>query len=228
MGLFRWAGRQLLMPITLRFKTYRDLGRGMKGGARALKRGLPGMRTSEAPLIPGTRPGDLEVINTRWEWLGTEERQQAWQEYHRLMPLIVQQSAKSEGGVWSLGIPEHQRSEQYARIQRTLRRHQMLYGAMLLIPSALMIYQGTQPIFWFNLLAIAVLLAPPILRQLVLRAQIYHGGKVSALMVFRRYPKTLPSSVPNTPQGVQTPEEIVTAKDFPMLCWLYQFEESSQ
>lgn len=229
MGFFRWTGRQMAKPVTLRANAYRDIGRGVKSAKRAVMRGMPGKKLHSPPILSGVRSESVDVIYERWNVLSRNERATAWQEYQQAMPLLMQLAASEAGREWSLEMPGTRRETRYNEIQKSLRISLAIFSGMLLLPALFIISSGSSLIYWMNLLALAFLLAPNPMRLLILRAQLYHGGRVSPLKLFQRYPSELHVESGNTQEkadAAPTQAQQTLTHDFPVLSALYGIKDS--
>jgi len=232
MGLFRWMGGKLAAPITLRKHAYQDLREGVSSGARAARRGFRLRARAEPPIIPGTSEQDVEAVYLRWAHLNSGQRKTAWREFDSIMRILMKQEAEATGARWSLEMPESDRPEHYRIANARARKAIWIYAALMSIPIGLIPWNGGQPIYWLNLLAAGIILSPNVLRHLIVRAQVFHGGKVNIRQVFQSYPKELPASQLNRERddagaAPQAHDDMVRSGSFPMLAWLYGIKPQS-
>lgn len=225
MGVFRWMGGKLAAPVTLRKRAYDDLREGVSSSARAARRGLRLRSRAEPPIIPGTSEREVDSVYMRWSRLSGGQRKTAWREFDQIMRILMQQEAEETGSRWSLDVPDAERAEQYALSYSRARKAMWIYAGLMGIPVALAPWHGGQAIYWLNLIAAATILSPGLLRHLIIRAQIFHGGRVSFRQVFCRYPAELPGSqlkgANDAGAEAQTTGGMVRSGSFPMLAWLY-------
>ncbi|CAM3857676.1 hypothetical protein VRRI112168_03415 [Vreelandella rituensis] len=226
MGFIRWTGRKLALPVSGRARVYKDIGTGLSSSFRLVNRIMPHKRESEPPLLPGSDGDFVAMIQDRWQSMNPEKRKLAWVEYKQAMPLIMKYESKQGGGAWSLSVPQQERQAVYAKAQKVLRQSLYLYMGLMSVPLAMSIFSWSNPIYWVNLTAATLILSPPLLRHLIVRAQVYHDGRVSPFQVFRRYPATLdapPSGSSDLPQD--STDAIVSRGDFPTLRALYDIPD---
>lgn len=225
MGIFRFMGRQVAKPVSLRAGAYRAIGQTVRSGRRNVSRALPGSKRQHPPILPNTKADLVDQLYARWAQLDSVQRQQAWQEFSTITPLIMELEAQSPDKNWSLAVPESERSIRYEEISKKLRRSLLIYGALMSFPALFVFKNGGNVVFYLNLLVAGLLLAPHPMRLLIVRAQLFHGGKIGFFKVFRRYPKTLPQ---NQVGEKRFEKPTSSGNRFPMLCFLYGVDSYSE
>jgi|CEGE01.1.fsa_nt_gi hypothetical protein len=220
MGIIRWTGRQLAKPVTLRANAFRDIWSGVQSGKRAVARTLPGRKQHHPPLLPGTAGASVETIYARWSRLSYQQRQAAWVEHKSAVPVFMRLSAEQSEHDWSLNVEGQRREKRYRDTQKALTKSLLIYSAMMALPLVFVVKNGGDPIFWVNLVAAALLLAPGPIRLIILRAQLFHGGKVSIPQLFRRYPRRINTGASSREEGQPT-SEAAAVQSYPLLSYLY-------
>lgn len=232
MGVIKWVGGKLAAPITQRKRAYRDLRTGVGSSARAARRGFRLRAHVEPPVFPGTAEQDVDAIYRRWGQLSGAQRKVAWREFDHIMRILMKREAEASGARWSLEVPDPERPEIYAKAHKRARTALWMYAGLMSIPVALLPWHGDHFIYWLNLAAAAIILSPNVLRHFIVRAQVYHGGKVSVRQVFRPYPSQLPAGEQRDAhttgsEDAPTTDGLIRSGTFPMISWLYGIQQEA-